>query len=165
MKPCRPPRVPERSAPAGTDGQGERTAGRQVAPEPTCAGKEVGAACWMEIEIQPGCHVWNAYLWRDETVTWTGGCVGGLANGAGERTRNYTRDNGKATSHTETGELRNGKANGHWTLRFPTEEGLKDGVYEGLYVEDKRNGRWTWRWADGTVEEICYDNGDLVACP
>ena len=54
----------ERPAPAGTDAQGERTAGRQVAPEPTCAGKAVGASCWMELSNQPGCYLWNPNLQR-----------------------------------------------------------------------------------------------------
>ena len=145
----------ERPAPAGTDAQGERTAGRQVAPEPTCAGMEVGSSCWMEIENNPGCYIWNSYLGRDQTVTWTGGCAGGLANGAGSRTWSYTGDDGEPTSESGTGELRDGKANGRWTLRFAS-----GNVFEGPYVDGKANGRWTLRFASGNVSEGPFVDGE-----
>ena len=60
-----------------------RPSGVVVRPSQTCAGKPAGAACWMEISEQPGCHLWNGGLALGATVTWTGECVGGFAQGTG----------------------------------------------------------------------------------
>ena len=107
-------------------------AGRRFQPEETCAGKEVGSSCWMELENQPGCYLWNGGLAENATVTWSGDCSAGLAQGTGSRTWSYTRDDGKPFSYTSTGELRDGKENGHWTLRFADGD-----VHEGPYVDGK----------------------------
>ena len=40
----------------------------------------------MEITQQPGGHVWNPNLRTGVSVTWTGECVGGFAQGAGTLT-------------------------------------------------------------------------------
>ncbi len=48
-----------------------------------CEGKSKGSECWMELINQPECYVWNAYLHPGKTVTWTGECAGGLAQGTG----------------------------------------------------------------------------------
>ena len=126
----------------GTPGQG--------APDPTCAGKEIGAECWMETENQSGCYLWNPNLQRGETVTWTGNCADGLANGAGEGIWNY-----KAAKRVDKGPYVDGKKNGHWIIRWT------DGrVDEGPYVDGKRNGRWTQRTGDGSVEEGPYVDGE-----
>ena len=145
----------ERPSVAAADAPDARTPG-QVAPEPTCAGKEVGAACWMETENQPGCYLWNPNLARQATVTWTGDCADGLANGAGERTWNYTNAGGEATSSTGTGGLRNGEGNGQWTIRR-----ANGSVEEGSYVGGERNGQWTIRRANGSVEEGSYVGGEM----
>ena len=55
-------------------------------PEHTCVGEPTDAACWMEIADQPGCYRWTPSLQPDQTVTWTGECVIGLANGPGTET-------------------------------------------------------------------------------
>ncbi len=135
------------SEPAGT--------ATRFRPDETCAGKAVGSSCWQEIANQPGCYLWNPGLARDSMVTWTGGCSGGWASGSGEIAWEYTSEDGEPGSETGTGELRSGKATGHWTRR------ASDGsVVEGSYVDGKRDGRWTWRWANGTVEEGHYVNGE-----
>ena len=89
------------SAPAGSRVGGTRipTSGSRVSgasvpasggagfsPDQTCAGKPAGAACWMESAQQPGCYVWNPSLATGASVTWTGECVGGLAQGTGTLT-------------------------------------------------------------------------------
>jgi len=60
--------------------------------------KEVGTAGWVETANQPGCYLWNSSLQRDETVTWTGGCVDGRGSGDGEMVVNYTTADGGPTS-------------------------------------------------------------------
>ena len=173
----------ERPADVATrDAATERSTAR-FEPEETCAGKEVGASCWMEAANQPECYLWNPNLEKEETVTWSGECSGGRASGTGERTWSYTDFLGKLASSSGTGELRDGKENGHWTtrlasglvgegpwvdgkphgyhvLRFPGDGGLiASRVEEGPYVDGHRHGRWTERHDDGLVKEGAYVNG------
>ena len=55
--------------------------GLQVTPENMCEGKPVGSSCWMALIDQPECYVWNSDLQKDETVTWSGACSDGFAQG------------------------------------------------------------------------------------
>ena len=134
----------------------------------TCAGQPAGAACWMEISRQPGCYVWNPGLALGATVTWTGACAGGLAQGAGTLT--WLWDGNRQTA---TGRLQDGKRNGHWVFRYPT-----GNVQEGPMVDDMRNGHWILRFADGSIAEgsnvddernghwvIRYADGDVAEGP
>ena len=111
--------------------------------EQTCAGKSKGAACWMELTGHPGCYVWNDYFLNDEdeSVTWTGGCPGGRAQGEG--TLKWVRDGGKKTLEA-TGNLKEGKKHRKWTDRYDN-----GSVWEGPYVEGKRHGQWVGRFANG----------------
>ena len=149
----------------------------QVAPGETCVGKEVGTACWMETENKPGCYLWNPSLARAETITWSGDCADGLAQGSGSLEWRYTDRDGKPATSSGTGKLRDGKSHGQWTERFAS-----GNVYEGPYVDGKRNGHWTLRFAGGSVSEgpyvdgkqhgrwtsdwgdECYANGNAVPC-
>ena len=121
--------------------------------EQTCAGKSKGAACWMELTGHPGCYVWNDYFLNDEdeSVTWTGGCPGGRAQGEG--TLKWVRDGGKKTLEA-TGNLKEGKKHRKWTDRYDN-----GSVWEGPYVEGKRHGQWVGRFANGTVREGPYMEG------
>ena len=141
---------PTRSA---TSAQGERTPGR-FEPGETCAGKEVGSSCWMEIENQPGCYLWNPNLQRGEVVTWTGDCSGGRASGTGERRWKYTNSDGEAASSSGSGQIVGGKEHGPWVQRL-----ADGGVHEGSYVDGKRNGPWVERLANGGVHEGPFVDG------
>ena len=140
-----------------------------------CAGQPAGTACWMEITGQPGCYVWNSGLAVGATVTWTGGCTGDRAQGAGsltwvwdgnERVDTGRLQAGEMTGHwvfrfsngfVQEGPIVDGKENGHWVLRFP------DGsVQEGLAVDGEQHGEWVIRDASGDVEIQRYENGELV---
>ena len=122
----------------------------RVRPDETCAGQAAGVACWMEISQRPGCYVWNPYPQPGETVTWTGACAGGKAQGTGALTWDHD-----AGAQTSTGRLVDGKFNGHWVTR--DEEGT---VSEGPYVDDERNGHWVVRLANGQVQEGPYLDGE-----
>ena len=140
----------------------------------TCAGQPKGTSCWMEVTGHPDCYVWNPNLQPDETVTWTGGCAGGRAQGEG--TVRWVWDGGKETSES-TGNLKDGKAHGQGVERFadgggaegPWVDGKRHGrwverkangdVREGSYVEDKRHGHWVIREADGDVGEGPFVEG------
>ena len=143
-----------------------RPSGVVVRPSQTCAGKLAGAACWMEISEQPGCHLWNGGLALGATVTWTGECRGGFAQGTGTIT--WVWDGNR---QTETGRLVDGQRNGHWVLRYangnanegPYVDGERNGhwivrlangnVGEGAAVDGRQNGPWIWRYANGDVHE------------
>ena len=112
-------------------------------PDQTCAGKPAGAACWMEISGQSGCYVWNPGLALGATVTWTGECAGGLAQGAGTVT--WLWDGNRETA---VGRLQDGRRSGHWVFRYPN-----GNVQEGPMVDDIRNGHWFLRYANGNVWE------------
>ena len=115
--------------------------GLQVTPENMCEGKPVGSSCWMALIDQPECYVWNSDLQKDETVTWSGACSDGFAQGAGTLLRNYSR------REEAMGYLQNGYRQGLWTDRISIRGG---GVKEqkGPYVNSKRHGLWVERWPD-----------------
>ena len=111
----------------------------RIRADETCAGKPAGVACWKEVSQRPGCHAWSAAPQPGATVTWTGECAGGFAQGTGTLTWVWDGDR-----QTETGRLVDGKTNGHWVIRFT------DGtVSEGPFVDGKENGHWVWRYPDG----------------
>ena len=134
-----PPRQAEEGRPSG------------ISAGQTCAGQAEGAACWKELESHPGCRVWDDHHYADQTVTWTGGCSGGLASGTG--TLKWVRGS-EANEHS--GLLQDGKHTGDWVLRFAG--GI---VVEGPYVDGKLHGDWVIRDADGNVEERTYVDGKL----
>ena len=135
-------------------------------PERTCAGQPAGAGCWMEISQKPGCYVWNGSLTPGATVTWTGECVGGLAQGIGTLT--WVWDGNRQAG---TGQVTHGEQTGNWVIRYangnvsegPAVGGMRNGnwvlrfadgeVWEGPYVDGKENGNWVLRYANGTVSE------------
>ena len=120
----------------------------------TCAGKPEKSACWQELDNQPECYLWNANLQVNETVTWSGACAGGLAEGAGEMT--WVSGSPPEHSSTDTGKLQQGRRHGQWV-----ERGADGDVREGPYVDGKRHGQWVERNANGSVWEGPYVDGKL----
>ena len=115
----------------------------------TCAGKPVGSECWMEVANRPGCHLWNPGLAAGATVTWSGECSAGYAQGAGRVHWRY--DDGQQTWE---GTYVDGKEHGNWVGRE------SDGdVAEGFYVSGQRQGIWTWWFTNGNVAEVPWVNG------
>ena len=141
-------------APAGAGiaagGNMGRLPGAAFRADETCAGKPAGSACWMEIAQRPECYVWNENPQPADSVTWTGECAGGLAQGTGTLT--WTSD---GNQQTETGRLQNGTYNGYWVIRFPSGQ-----IQEGPYVDGEQNGHWVLRFADGGVSEGPYVNSE-----
>ena len=165
--------VPARTTGSAGGGDARSRSGAVFRPAQTCAGQPTGAACWQEISLQPGCHVWNPARRAGSTATWTGECTGGFAQGTGtltwawdgnQQTTTGHMVDGKAKGHTvfrfadggvQEGPIVDSESNGHWVLRFA------DGsVEEGPIVDGERNGHWIIRQADGTVGEGPYVNGE-----
>ena len=125
-----------------------------IGTQKTCVGQPKGTSCWMELTSQPDCYVWNGFLSPDATVTWTGECSGGRAQGEG--TLKWVWEGGNKTSES-TGSLTDGKRHGQWVLRFA------DGrVDEGPVVDGKQHGQWVWRYPDGTVQDVTFEDGEVV---
>ena len=108
-----------------------------------CQGKPIGASCWMELSNQTGCYVWDSYLIPDETKTWMGECVGGLAHGSGTLVESSGRGHRTLES---TGRFFQGKRQGLWVALDEL-----GNVHEGPFVEGKRHGNWSVRRPDGIV--------------
>ena len=71
---------------------------------------------WVNIKNQDDCKVWNRSPKKNETVSWTGPCVAGKANGNGTLTWNNQVE-GKLRGQKYEGQLRRGIISGHgvWT--------------------------------------------------
>ncbi len=125
-------------------------------PDPvgSCEGKEPGASCWMEIEDSPGCYMWNPNLATGETVTWSGECSGGLAQGTGSQQWSHPDNEGNPLLSGGEGELRDGKAHGPWSRYFSD-----GGMAEGSYEHGRPAGPWTNVLPDGTIFEGEWVNG------
>ena len=136
-----------------------------IGTDHTCAGQPEGTACWMEVTGQPDCYVWTNSLLAATTVTWTGGCSAGRAQGEGMLKWVYDDDIGSSEAIIEsTGSIADGKKHGHWTLRkFSKEEDpprhdLRT-TEEGPYVDGKKHGRWIWRMPSGSFHSGFYVDG------
>ena len=116
----------------------------------TCAGQPVGSECWMEVANQPGCHLWNPGLAAGATVTWSGECSAGYAQGAGRVHWRY--DDGE---QTWDGAYVDGRRRGNWVIQE------SDGdVAEGHYGSGQRQGPWTVWFTNGNVAEVPWVNGE-----
>src|SRR5438552_2455362 len=69
------------------------------------AGQQLG---WLA-DPRTGCRVWNPYPEPNETITWSGQCQNGFAQGHG--VLQWFQDN--RPSGRSEGEWRDGKRNGH----------------------------------------------------
>jgi len=146
-----------------------------AAAGPKCT--EFGAACWQEIQSQPGCYIWTEYYrGSDYTADWTDECSGDTAHGSGS----YSLFSESGHYLSASGSVLHGKQSGHWVMRYditgavhegPFVDGQRNGhwvlrfvntgsVQEGPFVDGKRNGHWVERNADGDVREGPYVDGE-----
>ena len=124
-------------------------------------------SCWMEPADRPGCYLWNPNPRENVTVTWSGECSNGLAQGNGgvnwyqndeliqiweTRLQDGHRDGpfvqryGDGALEAE-GQHVNGEKYGTWTI-FSQDGRDRQG---GPYVNGKREGTWTFYWGEGEV--------------
>jgi hypothetical protein len=111
-----------------------------------CAGPALSQeleAGWSK-DATTGCRVWNAHPWPNESVSWSGPCSYGLANGRGVL-RWFLND---TLLERDDGEFIDGKANGEFVTT------LADGSrYEGQRRNSERDGRGTITFAGGNRYE------------
>ena len=109
-------------------------------------------SCWMELADRPACYLWNPFPRENVTVTWSGGCSSGLAQGDG---RVEWFQNGDLIQ-TWDAHFEEGRAEGPLTQRFAS------GVVqaEGVYVNGMPDGAWTYFLANGRGRQVgSYVNG------
>jgi hypothetical protein len=102
---------------------------------------------------QSKCHVFNQYPKTNETITYSGSCKKGVAQGHGDL--QYYLDGIAIVRFT--GEWKDGKRNGHGV------ETYKDGErYEGEWKDGKRNGQGVFTYKDGEKRNMKWKDDQFV---
>jgi len=114
-----------------------------------CHAQSESQANWIA-DPRTGCVVWDPSPTAGETVSWSGPCVGGKAQGKGVL-QWYV--NGQAHDRVE-GEYRGGIKNGYATVAFAS--GLR---FQGTFKDGKAHGEGTRTGADGVVYSGQWTNG------
>jgi len=145
--------------------------------EPTAEGDR---ACWMKVSNRDNCYVWNSEPQTNETVSWSGACMTGVAHGQGEEVWQWDGELGGGQA-TAFGSYMDGKAVGYWEAQFvdgttmvgpyvdgeangPWELRLADGaVLTGSMVDDEPHGKWEVRHGDGRIDDVMYDKGEEIS--
>lgn len=134
---------------------------------------------WRKVENKANCSVWNANPRPNETVTWTGECVSGMAHGSGTKVWRSLKAGAWKTEKYE-GEMRFGRNNGQgtyvWANGNKYDGGWKDdkkhgrGVlvfksgnkYDGEWKDGKRHGRGVFKFPNGDECDGVWSRGKLV---
>ena len=135
---------------------------------------EKHAACWQELENQPGCFWWTEHYHDDRTASWSGRCDRGLAVGHG--TLSLTAGS-EHRSREGTGSLAAGKVDGRWVVAwsdgargdFTYRNGKVNGYgeftyadgdrYQGEWRDGRRHGRGTFSFQSGSRYEGEWRDG------
>jgi len=104
--------------------------------------------------INTECRVWNPDPKANETLTWSGACVNGRAEGTGVVVARFP-ENGAWKEERYEGEMKNGKQHGQGTLYY-----AEGGLFTGLFVEDNPySGRR--EFPDGSRYEGTFLNNEF----
>lgn len=106
---------------------------------------------WIS-DASTGCKVFNPRPIANETISWSGDCVNGLAQGVGVL---HWYVDGKPGG-TNVGKLKDGKLEGRGVYK-----GADGDSYEGEYRDGKRNGQGVHTWADGGRYEGEFKNANF----
>jgi hypothetical protein len=121
-----------------------------------CLAQNVGPG-WTS-DPATGCRVINAHPQPNESMTWSGDCHNGFAQGQGVL---RWFENGQPGERYE-GELKNGQMDGHGTLS-PGDGGR----YEGEFRDGMANGLGQWSTARGSFSGVwkngCFKDGNRRA--
>ncbi len=105
------------------------------------------------MENKANCAVWKEYPQSNETVTWSGACVNGKAQGRGTQVWRYLED-GDWKENKYTGDLKDGRFHGRGV--YVSASGAR---YEGDWKDGKRTGRGVYVTATGDRYEGEYRGG------
>lgn len=98
---------------------------------------------------ETGCKIWNSKILVGYTVTWTGQCNNGKADGPGSLQWFYN----KRSEGRYDGDYSLGKMHGHGTYAMDDGSRYIDHSHNNL-----RNARGAYLWADGTRYEGDFQN-------
>lgn len=101
------------------------------------------------VDRESGCKIWNSKSLVGYTVSWSGQCKNGKADGIGSLQWFYN----KRPEGRYDGDYALGKMHGHGT--FAMDDGSR---YIGGFQNNLRSGRGAYLWADGTRYEGDYQN-------
>jgi hypothetical protein len=129
----------------------EKSEGREQQPPEKTKAAAVSTAApppgWIEDER--GCKVWNANPGPDETITWTGPCRRGIADGEGALIWYWS-----GSPHgTFVGTLRGG----HY--HRGVQVWSTGNRFDGSYRNDRAEGRGTYRLVSGEIYSGLWTNG------
>lgn len=110
-----------------------------AAPRPSCEDAAEGAKCWKALSDRPGCYVWDDYLRKSQTVSFSGRCRGGKVEGPGE----LIWSDGEERITVE-GVFNDGKLNGYGVAI-----GADGSRYEGNFRDGEYHGYGMGTWSDG----------------
>ena len=113
-------------------------------------------ACWLKVDGHDNCYIWIDEVKEKHTVTWSGQCQAGKAQGRGKDTREYV-DGADTKTRNGIGSYLNGKRDGRWKIRWPDDNNLEAEI--GFYVDGKKSGQWEERRASGSVYIGPYVDG------
>jgi hypothetical protein len=124
----------------------------QTAP-PAAGGLSSDTPTGWVVDGTTGCKVWDDVPAPDETISWSGGCVDGMADGSG--TLQYFVG-GKPGTRYE-GELHGGRADGHGINLDPDgtryEGGWRNNAAQGPGVYTKAGQRYEGIWEKGCLKQ------------
>ena len=128
------------------------------------------------IEDVNGCKVYNPAPQEEETISWSGNCINGFANGPGilewykngELMERYEGDmesgwaQGNGILISETGM----RYEGHWNKSAQSGYGklshLDGSSYEGQWLNGKPHGRGTYTHPNGDILSGEWNDGELL---
>jgi len=116
-----------------------------------------GARAGEWLASKSGCQIWDPNPQLDETVTWSGGCTNGHADGQG--TVQWVKDG--QSIETDQGEWRDGKQAGKGIQNWPIgryEGELSDGLPNGQGVLTFQKYRYEGQFRDGKPNGV----GNLI---
>jgi len=140
--------VPPAFAQSSGQNTGQNTGQTPNAPP---AARTTGAPTGWVADIKTGCKIWDPTPDPDETMTWSGECADGMAEGNGIL-QFFIGD--KPAARYE-GDMRNGRADGHGINVEPD-----GGRYEGQWRNNAADGFGTYT-RDGKRYEGTWSNGCL----
>lgn len=107
------------------------------------------------VSTNNNCKVYNPHPREDETLTWSGKCLNGYAEGEGVVS---WFESGTSTGSSR-GTMAKGKLNGLSEIIYINpKNGKTEEIFQGTIIDSIRNGMGTQNWSDGVYEGHFKDN-------
>jgi len=117
----------------------------------------VSQAGWQQTEMD-GCKVWVPLIRAQNTLRWTGKCIGGYVDGPGSLAIDHVL-NGKQVTYVFVGETNRGHLTGYGTEHWQEGHPASGEHYTGQFVEGRHEGRGKFFYADGSTYDGEWKRG------